>query len=75
MKIIKTGLFLLLKLLAARAASPGDCIANEVINAEFANIISGGASDTYEVPDDSCCQETICLLPCPEEVSDPSVGK
>ena len=60
---------------AVSAASPGNCIADETINAQFADIISGGTSDTYEIPDGSCCQEQICLLGCPEEVEDPAKGK
>lgn len=62
----------LLKLSSISAASPGNCIANEDINIQFANIITGG--DTYEVPDDSCCQLEICGLPCPEEVPEPAAG-
>lgn len=57
---------------AVHAAAPGDCIADENINTAFAQLISGG--DTYEVPDGSCCQETICGLGCPEEVAPPSKG-
>jgi len=68
-------LSLFLKVWAASAASsPGNCIANEDINEQFANIFSDGASDTYEVPDGSCCQETICNLGCPEEVPKPAAG-
>ena len=57
------------------AASPGECIANEDINKQFALLFSGGASETYMVEDDSCCQQTICGLGCPEEVPDPSKGE
>ena len=58
---------------AVDAASPGDCIADETLNTAFAQIISG--SDTYEVADGSCCQETICGLGCPEEVPPPARGE
>jgi len=62
----------LLKLSSVSSASPGTCIANQDINTQFANLITGG--DSYEVPDDSCCQFEICGLPCPEEVSEPAKG-
>ena len=62
----------LLNLNSVSSASPGTCIANQDINTQFANLITGG--DTYEVPDDSCCQFEICGLPCPEEVSEPAAG-
>ena len=58
---------------AVRAQSPGNCIADETINTAFAQLISG--SDSYEVADGSCCQETICGLGCPEEVPPPAKGK
>ncbi|KAL3929736.1 MAG: hypothetical protein SGBAC_012080 [Bacillariaceae sp.] len=47
------------------------CIGDETINTQFAEIFSNGTSTTYEVPADSCCQETICAIPCPEEVAAP----
>ena len=65
----------ILSLKTVQAASPGECIANEDINKQFALIFSDGTSETYEVADDSCCQQTICGLGCPEEISDPSKGK
>jgi hypothetical protein len=58
---------------AVQAQSPGDCIADETINTAFAQIITG--TDTYEVAEGSCCQETICGLGCPEEVPPPAKGK
>jgi hypothetical protein len=51
------------------------CIADETINTQFAELFSNGTSITYEVAEGSCCQETICAIPCPEEVSPPDKGK
>lgn len=50
----------------------GQCIADEDLNTEFAQILFNDTS--YEVPEGSCCQETICGLPCPEEVEEPDKG-
>jgi hypothetical protein len=52
-----------------------DCIADERINMEFADIISGGTSESYTIQEGSCCQETICGLGCPEEVDAPDNSK
>jgi hypothetical protein len=52
----------------------GQCIADETINTQFALLFSDGASESYEVPEGSCCQETICGLGCPEEVDEPEKG-
>eukprot|EP00980_Cylindrotheca_fusiformis_P020078 scaffold7161_cov133-Cylindrotheca_fusiformis.AAC.1 len=52
----------------------GQCIDDNDINTQFALLFSNGTSELYEVPEGSCCQETICGLPCPEEVSDPTKG-
>lgn len=53
----------------------GQCIADETINTQFAEIISGNTSQTYEVAEGSCCQWEICSIPCPEQVSAPDKGK
>lgn len=50
------------------------CIGDETINTQFAEIFSNGTSSTYEVAADSCCQQTICAIPCPEEVAAPEKG-
>jgi hypothetical protein len=52
----------------------GQCIADETINTQFALLFSDGESEAYEVPEGSCCQETICGLGCPEEVDEPDKG-
>lgn len=52
----------------------GQCIADEEINTQFALLFSDGSSEAYEVPEGSCCQETICGLGCPEEVDEPDNG-
>jgi Na+/proline symporter len=72
MKLITTSLALLLRAWSALADSPGNCIADENINTQFAQLLTG--TNEYTIPDDSCCQREICLLGCPEEVPDPSTG-
>eukprot|EP00984_Skeletonema_dohrnii_P033250 scaffold29187_cov59-Skeletonema_dohrnii-CCMP3373.AAC.1 len=53
----------------------GQCIADETINAQFA---SDGYSTTTTAEDleaaGTCCQETICGIPCAEEVDAPGYG-
>jgi Na+/proline symporter len=66
---------LLLVLLAAEKCrlTWSQCIADETINQQFAAIITGDdTAVTYEV--DGCCQNSICAIPCPEEVPAPSQG-
>jgi hypothetical protein len=48
-----------------------DCLANEGFN-EFFEGLNGGVPIPTE---GSCCQKDVCNIPCPEEVSDPAVGK
>jgi hypothetical protein len=48
-----------------------DCLANEGFN-EFFEGLNGGVAIPTE---GSCCQKDVCNIPCPEEVSDPAVGK
>ncbi|GAX18701.1 solute carrier family 5 (high affinity choline transporter), member 7 [Fistulifera solaris] len=52
---------------AAKVAA--DCIADPDLNAEFEAIVGGPIPAA-----DSCCQNDVCAIPCPEPVSDPSVG-
>lgn len=55
--------------------SVSQCIADDTLNAEFARIINGDDDSTTYSIDGSCCMETICGLPCPEEVEPPAAGK
>lgn len=48
-----------------------DCLANEGFN-EFFETLNGGVAIPTE---GSCCQKDVCDIPCPEEISDPAVGK
>lgn len=52
----------LLKLSAVSAE--GECFADEGLNSFFGTPDEG-----------NCCQNHVCLLPCPEEVEDPSMGE
>ena len=55
-------LALILKLSAVSA--DGECFADEGLNTFF-----GTPSE------ESCCQDHVCLIPCPEEVDEPSKGE
>ncbi len=47
---------------AAKVAA--DCIADPDLNAEFEAIVGGPIPAA-----DSCCQNDVCAIPCPEPVS------
>ena len=51
------------------------CIADSDLNTEFARKINGDDDSTTYSIDGSCCMETICGLPCPQEVEPPTAGK
>ena len=53
---------LFLKLSAVSAE--GECFADEGLNSFFGTPAEG-----------DCCQNHVCLIPCPEEVEDPTNGK
>jgi hypothetical protein len=45
-------------------SADGECFADEGLNTFFGTPAEG-----------SCCQNHVCLLPCPEEVDEPSKGE
>ena len=62
-------------LLCKASISAAQCIADEALNTEFAQIINQDTtSTTYDI-EGSCCQAEICGLGCPEEVSPPTRGQ
>ena len=48
------------------------CFADESMNTQWAQIINGDDTSTEFSIEGSCCQETVCALPCAEEVPPPA---
>ena len=55
--------------------SSAQCIADEGLNAAFAQIVNGDDDSTSYSIEGTCCQEKLCGLGCPEEVEPPTSGK
>jgi hypothetical protein len=49
----------------------GQCFNDESMNTQWAQLINGDTNSTEFSIDGSCCQETVCALPCPAEQSPP----
>lgn len=50
----------------------GQCFSDSSMNAQWAQIINGDDTSTEFSVEGSCCQETVCALPCAEEVPPPA---
>lgn len=50
----------------------GQCFQDESMNAQWAQLINGDDTSTTFSIDGTCCQETVCNLPCAAEVPPPS---
>ena len=48
------------------------CFADESMNTQWAQIINGDDTSTEFSIEGSCCQETVCALPCAQEVPPPA---
>ena len=49
------------------------CFADPDMNAQWAQIINEDTtSTTFTIPEGSCCQETVCAIPCAQEVPPPA---
>lgn len=49
----------------------GQCFNDESMNTQWAQLINGDPNSTEFSVEGSCCQETVCALPCPAEQSPP----
>jgi hypothetical protein len=58
--------------LARLALAVGQCFKDESMNAQWAQIINADDTSTEFSVEGSCCQETVCALPCAEEVPPPA---
>jgi hypothetical protein len=54
------------------AIAVGQCFKDESMNAQWAQIINGDETSTEFSVEGSCCQETVCGLPCAEETPPPA---
>lgn len=50
----------------------GQCFNDESMNTQWAQLINGDANSTEFSIEGSCCQETVCALPCPADQSPPA---
>ena len=64
-------LFLTVGITQARVAA-GQCFSDPATNTEWAQLINGDDTSTEFSVAGSCCQETVCGLPCAEEVPPPA---
>lgn len=49
------------------------CFSDPATNAEWAQIINGDNTSTEFSVEGSCCQSTVCNIPCPETVPPPAI--
>jgi hypothetical protein len=50
------------------------CFSDSDTNTEWAQLINGDTTSTTFSIENSCCQETVCGIGCPEEVPPPPKG-
>ena len=50
------------------------CFSDPATNTEWAQLLNGDDTSTEFSTEGSCCQETVCALPCAEEVPPPAKG-
>ncbi|KAL3789680.1 LOW QUALITY PROTEIN: hypothetical protein HJC23_003881, partial [Cyclotella cryptica] len=55
-------------------AALGQCFSDPATNTEWAQLINGDNTSTEFSVEGSCCQSTVCNIPCPETVPSPAIG-
>eukprot|EP00804_Cyclotella_cryptica_P024232 CCRYP_013270-RA/>CCRYP_013270-RA protein AED:0.19 eAED:0.18 QI:0/0/0/0.88/1/1/9/0/664 len=60
--------------LAQAIAALGQCFSDPATNTEWAQLINGDNTSTEFSVEGSCCQSTVCNIPCPETVPSPAIG-